>query len=903
MQDEPEAPDEPNAPDEADETLDQHRQVSADVEARLYSVYFGVGESERAKAIDDLCAAHPGDEEAIRDLAAKFAGGELALGSLDQVSRAMPDHIGPYKVLKELGSGGMGVVYLAELRKPVHRRVALKVIKLGMDSKAVLARFGAERQALALMNHDNIARVFDAGTTERGQPYFAMEHVPGLPITEYCDKQRLNTRERLGLFVQVCEGVQHAHQKGVIHRDLKPGNILVTEDQGKPVAKIIDFGLARATDHRLVAQTVFTEQGHVIGTPEYMSPEQAEMSSADIDTRTDVYSLGVVLYELLVGELPFSSLELRDAGFAEIQRKIREDQPRKPSTRLSELGDATSEIATQRGTTVPSLMKEVRGDLDWIVMMALEKNRNRRYATPIGLAEDVERCLRHEPVLASPPSLGYRLKKFVRRNRIQVLSAGAVAAAVIVGAVGTGIGFLRADKALSEFDLLSNVVKLVDAKSSEAELYPAVPAKAAEMRTWLAEQGEPLVEQVLKVQEVLANLRQQADVPPDPITGGYEFEDLSKQFLHDALDGLVVDLEAFSDATTGEVAAVRDRLAWAEKIQELSLGAHEARWEEAIAAIEVSRKYSGLILKEQLGLVPLGPDPLSELWEFVDLRSGKEGSAIPERDSSSGQLLITEDTGIVLVLIPGATFTMGAQAQDSEKPGYDAYAQEFEGPPHEVTLDDYFIAKHELTQAQWRRLSRGEVPSVYPAGFLEDEPDQRVSWKNPVENVSWFSSDTVLRRHMMTLPTEAQWECAARGGTLTPWWTGTERESLRGAVNLADATAGKSGAPWPTIDDWPGFEDGYTVHAPADTLRPNPFGLHHMTGNVWEWCQDRFTGYGIPPRDGDGLRGNDDIEQRVMRGGAFTFIALGSRAAYRNSTAPGSQLYFVGLRAARKVVE
>jgi len=330
--------------------------------------------------------------------------------------------IGPYHLLELIGQGGMGEVWLAEQREPVRRRVALKLIKAGMDTREVVARFESERQALALMDHPAIAKVFDAGSTPGGRPYFVMEYVAGIPITTYCDKHKLTTRQRLELFIQVCEGVQHAHQKAIIHRDLKPSNILVSEVDGKPMPRIIDFGLAKATSQRLTDGSVYTRVGSILGTLEYMSPEQADSAGEDIDTRTDVYSLGVVLYQLLVGALP---LDLKKLAYEEMLRKLREQDVPKPSSRILTLGGDSAVTAQNRGTDPPSLTRQLRGDPDAVVLKALEKDRKRRYGSPSELAADITRCLRNEPVSAHAPSAGYRAKKYIRRHQLGVAMAAA----------------------------------------------------------------------------------------------------------------------------------------------------------------------------------------------------------------------------------------------------------------------------------------------------------------------------------------------------------------------------------------------------------------------------------------------------------------------------------------------
>lgn len=346
--------------------------------------------------------------------------------------------VGPYRLLQKIGEGGMGEVWLAEQEKP-RRQVALKLVRPGMDTKQVIARFEIERQALALMDHPCIAKVFDAGETRLGRPYFVMEYVKGDPITTYCDKNRLSTEERLKLLIDVCDGVEHAHHKAVIHRDLKPSNILVTIQKDRPVPKIIDFGVAKATNQHLTERTLHTELGQLIGTLEYMSPEQAELTGVDVDTRTDVYSLGVILYQLLAGTLPFESKVLRGLGFDEIRRIIREQDPVRPSTRVSSAGEIATDVARSRRSEPSSLVRELRGDLDWIVMKALEKDRTRRYGSPNALAADLDRHLKNEPITARPASTTYRMSRFVRRHRIGVVVAGLVSLLVIGFTVATAV--------------------------------------------------------------------------------------------------------------------------------------------------------------------------------------------------------------------------------------------------------------------------------------------------------------------------------------------------------------------------------------------------------------------------------------------------------------------------------
>jgi serine/threonine protein kinase len=369
--------------------------------------------------------------------------------------------------LEKVGEGGCGAVYVAQQYEPVRRRVALKVIKLGMDTKEVIARFEAERQALAMMDHPNIAKVFDAGTTETGRPYFVMELVRGIKITEYCDQNQLNTKQRLTLLIEVCHAVQHAHQKGIIHRDIKPSNIMVTLHDGVPVPKVIDFGIAKATEGRLTDETVYTQLHQFIGTPAYMSPEQAEMSGLDIDTRSDIYSLGVLLYELLAGSTPFDAKELMSGGLDAMRKIIREQEPVRPSTRFLTLqGADLTTTAKRRSTDTTKLLHQLRGDLDWIVMKCLEKDRARRYETANGLAMDIQRHLQNELVVARPPSVGYKFQKLVRRNKLAFAAVGAVTAALIVGLGVATWSFFKEQQARQQADADRRTAKMEAAKAT-----------------------------------------------------------------------------------------------------------------------------------------------------------------------------------------------------------------------------------------------------------------------------------------------------------------------------------------------------------------------------------------------------------------------------------------------------
>jgi serine/threonine protein kinase/tetratricopeptide (TPR) repeat protein len=401
--------------------------------------------AERVAYLDAACGDNVALRAEIEELlaASDNAGHFMTLAPEPSGDEPFPSTIGPYKLLQKLGEGGMGTVFLAEQEHPVKRQVALKIIKAGMDSRQIISRFEQERDALALMDHPNIARVVDAGTTENSRPYFVMELVKGVSITRYCDQERLSPKERLQLFIPVCHAVQHAHQKGIIHRDLKPSNVLIALYDGVPTPKIIDFGVAKAIGRTLAERSLFTEVGMLVGTLEYMAPEQAEFNNLDVDTRADIYSLGVILYELLTGSPPFTSKRLHDAGFSEMLRLIKEVEPPKPSTRLSS-SDELPSIAATRKLEPKSLTKLMAGELDWIVMKCLEKDPGRRYETANGLAMELQRYLADEPVLAGPPSARYRLRKFARKHRRAITVAAAFA---LLLAFGSAVSIWQAVRA------------------------------------------------------------------------------------------------------------------------------------------------------------------------------------------------------------------------------------------------------------------------------------------------------------------------------------------------------------------------------------------------------------------------------------------------------------------------
>jgi len=841
----------------------EHSHLPDAVEERVLAILDG----DEARRDEDLRALLLAEPQHARTIRAWLASAGVTVPGTESGKDAVPGveslplRLGAYVLQQLLGRGGFGTVYRAEQQEPIRRPVAVKVLNPGMDSREVLARFAAEREAMNRLDHPGIARLLDAGTTPKGRPYFVMELVEGPTLLQHCQRQRLPLRARLQLFLQVLDAMQHAHQKAVLHRDLSSNNVLVADPLGRPQPKIIDFGIAKSLNDRSLQAQAMTFQGTLMGTPEFMSPEQASGRIDAIDTRTDVYALGVQLYELLTEQLPIPGVVLRAQGLQGLATAIQRHQVSRPS-----------QVAPR------DRQKQLVGDLDAIVGRALAKSKEERYATVAEFAADLRAHLADQPVRVATPTRWYRLRKFVRRNRAQSLFAAIAMLGLLAGFAGLLVALRVANQALADaeqqreaiatkadagFRLLANEERLRRAIEAATQLPPPWPQHRAALEAWLQQHGEPLAQERRKLRENLerleARLRRPSATLRDPV-------DLH---LLTALRRLQKELDEFL-GDQGTLAAVRERLRQLDERVAPALQRSAAQWQQCRAAIRHSdgssatTQYHGLLLPELPGLVPLGSNPNTGLHEFLDLLSHPEDAPWLQRDAATGLLPTGADHGIVFVLLPPGMPRLGAFRGQPGLPQNDPAATDDELSGGLVNLDELLLARTELTAGQWARLS-GQT--------LRGQP------LLPATSIDWQQARQVLRQYDLDLPTEAQWEYAARAGTTTPWHTGRE------ASLLSDVA-------------WFGREP-----QPVGLLRANRFGLHDLHGNVAEWCRCEYLSYrDHVAKAGDGRRERAEAPGpllRVVRGGTCQQGPLASRASARRALAEDQRSELVGLRPVR----
>jgi len=873
---------------------------------------------------------YPGHESLVaqeyRGLWSESGGAEdFALGAEDVVSEEFLSELrrnsspsSRYDVGKEVARGGMGAIHEVWDRG-LSRRLAMKVVLGASESERApttpvrdprrLARFLEEAQVTGRLDHPGIVPVHELGINSRGDVYFTMRLIEGRDLNEVFKSVHRGedgwTRTRaLNVVLRTCEAMSFAHSKGVIHRDLKPSNVRVGRF-GE--VYVLDWGLAKmhgredSHDLRLRSSVdeldpgesaLLTMDGTVMGTPAYMPPEQAQGNMGDLGPHSDVYSMGAILYELLAGRAPYAGVGRSSHA---VLRALLSGPPRS---------------ADEFGTGIPV-------ELLAICERAMAREPSERYSDTRELAEDLRAFLEQRVVSAYETGALAELRKWVQRNR--GLSA-ALLGVVVFALAGLGVSLFLKSQAdanarladseknnvlrLSAFQNLEDLTREAD---SEA-MWPLHPDKGPTYKEWLRKARALArgLEHDPKTgtgghRQLLEELTARVDLH----TGAGGEEELQEAWWLAQVGKLVAELEAFSDSETGLIEgdvspvwgwSVRRRLKYAENMEHDTLTGDEARalWNEAIAFVESEPRYAGLRLKPQLGLLPLGADPGSGWLEFADLQSG----VVPRRDKD-GQLVITEQTGLVFILLPGGSFAMGSQSSDADAPNYfnplGSPIEEDEIPVDTVVLSPFFISKYELTQGQWSRFA-GANPSSYPPGVSVG--GKAVDLRNPVEGVTWFEARRLVTRMGFDLPTEAQWEYAARGATTTPWSYGKTEEHSELYSNVADAFGKKYGPKGLPYETW---DDGYALHAPAGTYRPNSFGLHDVHGNVWEWCRDHFNSYRVEATGGEGERSSKPSPNRPARGGSFHYVAGSTRCANRWATPPGRGEKDLGLRPMRRL--
>ncbi|MFO1055206.1 MAG: bifunctional serine/threonine-protein kinase/formylglycine-generating enzyme family protein [Planctomycetota bacterium] len=816
----------------------------------IVDAWLARAERGEAESVADFVASHGFLDEVLHSVLARLdeGGGAATPDAPSSGSR--------FAVQRVLGAGGMGTVSLAWDTR-LERLVALKRMRPELlDVAEVRRRFEIEARAASTLSHPNLCPVHDVGEVD-GVPFIVMPFVEGRTLADQLAEARGTgtppaTAEVVDLLITLALAIDHAHERGLVHRDLKPGNVMIRPD-GSPV--VLDFGLVH--DESVEG---LTRSGMQPGTREYMAPEQVQPRGRRIDRRTDVWALGVILHECLTLQRPFGG----DGEHELFQAILAAKLPRQHT----------------RESRVPR-------DLEVVIATALAPEPERRYQTARALAEDLQRFRRHEPILARRASLGLRMLRFCRREPWAATTLAAVAVALVIVA----ILFRSADTNLRRFDALSRITKLGEATRSAAELVPAEPAMAPRLRAWLEEFGPSLLQMAAQLDAQIDEL--QAALPTEPEARKASGSSFLLEELRKARPALI----AFA-APGGIHEGMRERLWWAENVTRLSVDEHRAEWDEAIRAIRdadastVHAAYHGLLIAPQPGLVPLGPDPHSKLYEFYDLWTAERGAPIPTRDPQSGELQLDERAGIVFVLIPSIATWLGAQRSDPAAPCYDpAYDSRdpTEDTPRQVQLPPFLIGKHEVTQSQWGR--HGDAnPSLYATGFTDPDAHEVITGRNPVEHMSWTDADRWARTVGAKLPTNDQWEVACRAGGDHVFSFGDTPNAIARFANVIDATALRFEPSWAkdVVKDEGGvmpIDDHHLLHARVGSYQPNAFGLYDMHGNVGEW-----TAEGQPER-----------ENRYVRGGMFSQSVAIARCWYRIPLNLATSDPGTGLRAIREL--
>ncbi|MFT5049581.1 MAG: formylglycine-generating enzyme required for sulfatase activity/predicted Ser/Thr protein kinase [Chlamydiales bacterium] len=829
--------------------------------------------SARAAFLDEACAGDVALQHETESLLAQvgqldgFLDERVSL-NIEPTPSALPQleprkQFGAYRGLEVLGYGGMGIVYLAEQENP-RRPVALKLLRHDCIDESARQRFKREAQALGLLQHPGIAQIYEAGVQETdtgSQPYFAMEYVRGVPIDRFAERVSPSTKHLFALVAEVGDALQHAHDQGVLHRDLKPGNILV-EATGQP--KLLDFGVALV---RGEGETTFhTATGQLLGTIAYMSPEQAR--GAQVDERSDQFSLAVILYELLAGRMPFG-------------------------TDNDSLPDLVCNIAEGEPAPLADVDRSLRGDPHTILHKALDTDPRRRYPSVAAFMSDLRRYIEGQPIQARPPSPVYIARKLLARHRGMVAGIAIVAITLGLAWVVTERSLGRQVDAQRQARIESNRAqrlshaRLHEELVQEAErLWPIGPDLLPAIDTWLANADE--LRGALPVHRTyLAELQEsarRATASTDP-----EFDDAAPDTSRTRRQlSLITNLEELlSDESSGLDQRMRARRQRCAELHARTLQDQHDAWAATIDQVAnpvTHPQYRGLRIQEQPGLVPLGPDPDSELFEFA--LYGPTGT-VPQRDPQTRRLLIDENSTLIFVLLPGDNFLMGAQREDPDAPNYDPSTDSHEGPPRVVELMPFFMGKYEITQGQWTALGESPNPSYWEAGSQHDE-EPAFTGRNPVEHVGRLDALELMRKLGCVLPTEARWEYSARGGTSSRYWTGDDLATVKRSVNSRGTETGR---------------DRYEHHSPVGLFDANAFGLHDVTGNVWELCLDDYKVqyHTLPLRPGDGLVLADGGGDYSSRGGSSRSHVGTFRTAMRSDTRANHVTADIGVRPAREL--